>query len=297
MSCRIRVAHLVSIRITRGETSRVLSHATPAHARGRAAEPDRGIPRQGQAPAGHVPCIRRTHQCQHIGPLNEVRDQCLAGMAAALAVDVDRRVRVRPGAARHRHRRPGLSVRSERHRRAAARVRAGHQTDLRSRLPHLPRRARGRRRLLGRTYAAATSGQRPGDAQQLVVVDCSPGGSMYRYFTGDAVTKATMVFRWMVVLQRRAEPLAPCATRSSRVLRWSAAAASAPLIARAQLGAEQRGERPVPRLPGLARRHRPQPDGRSLAGLHRAHQPARQLRPRRDFGRVRFLRALPSTTA
>jgi hypothetical protein len=22
---------------------------------------------------------------------------------------------------------------------------------------------------------------------------------MYRYFTGDAVTKATMVFRWMVV--------------------------------------------------------------------------------------------------
>jgi len=31
------------------------------------------------------------------------------------------------------------------------------------------------------------------------VVDCAPGGSMYRYFTGDAVTKATLVFRWMVV--------------------------------------------------------------------------------------------------
>ena len=41
--------------------------------------------------------------------------------------------------------------------------------------------------------------QRPGDASSPVVVDCSPGGSMYRYFTGDAVTKATMVFRWMVV--------------------------------------------------------------------------------------------------
>jgi hypothetical protein len=50
-----------------------------------------------------------------------------------------------------------------------------------------------------RTYAATTSGQRPGDASSRVVVDCAPGGSMYRYFTGDAVTKATLVFRWMVV--------------------------------------------------------------------------------------------------
>jgi hypothetical protein len=49
------------------------------------------------------------------------------------------------------------------------------------------------------TYASVMSGQRPGDASSSLVVDCSPGGSMYRYFSGDAVTKATEVFRWMVV--------------------------------------------------------------------------------------------------
>jgi hypothetical protein len=50
-----------------------------------------------------------------------------------------------------------------------------------------------------RTYADAVAGQKPGDARSSVVVDCSPGGSMYGYFTGDAVTEATKVFRWMVV--------------------------------------------------------------------------------------------------
>ena len=49
-----------------------------------------------------------------------------------------------------------------------------------------------------RTYANVMAGQRPGDASRSLVVDCSPGGSMYRYFSGDAVTEATMVFRWMV---------------------------------------------------------------------------------------------------
>jgi hypothetical protein len=49
------------------------------------------------------------------------------------------------------------------------------------------------------TYSDVMSGQRAGDAQSSVVVDCSPGGSMYRYFSGDVVTKATKVFRWMVV--------------------------------------------------------------------------------------------------
>jgi mono/diheme cytochrome c family protein len=48
------------------------------------------------------------------------------------------------------------------------------------------------------TYADVMAGQRPGDARSSLVVDCSPGGSMYRYFSGDAVTEATMVFRWMV---------------------------------------------------------------------------------------------------
>ena len=49
------------------------------------------------------------------------------------------------------------------------------------------------------TYTSTMAGQRPGDARSSVVVDCAPGGSMYRYFSGDAVTKATAVFRWMVV--------------------------------------------------------------------------------------------------
>lgn len=49
------------------------------------------------------------------------------------------------------------------------------------------------------TYADVMNGQRAGDAQSSVVVDCAPGGSMYRYFSGDAVTKATKVFRWMIV--------------------------------------------------------------------------------------------------
>ena len=48
------------------------------------------------------------------------------------------------------------------------------------------------------SYTNVMSGQQPGDARGSLVVTCSPGGSMYRYFSGDAVTKATMVFRWMV---------------------------------------------------------------------------------------------------
>src|SRR5262249_2236078 len=48
------------------------------------------------------------------------------------------------------------------------------------------------------TYTTTMAGQRPGDASSSVVVDCSPGGSMYRYFSGDAATEATIVFRWMV---------------------------------------------------------------------------------------------------
>ena len=49
------------------------------------------------------------------------------------------------------------------------------------------------------TFADTVSGQRPGDASSSVVVDCSPGGSMYRYFSGDAMAKATLVFRWLIV--------------------------------------------------------------------------------------------------
>ena len=49
------------------------------------------------------------------------------------------------------------------------------------------------------TYADTMKDQRPGDASSSVVVDCSPGGSMYQYFSGDPVAEATMVFRWIVV--------------------------------------------------------------------------------------------------
>ena len=48
------------------------------------------------------------------------------------------------------------------------------------------------------TYANVMRDQVAGDASKSLVVDCAPGGSMYRYFSGDAVTKSTMVFRWMV---------------------------------------------------------------------------------------------------
>ena len=50
----------------------------------------------------------------------------------------------------------------------------------------------------GQAIADVMARQRAGDASGSLVVTCSPGGSMYRYFSGDAVTEATMVFRWMV---------------------------------------------------------------------------------------------------
>jgi hypothetical protein len=48
------------------------------------------------------------------------------------------------------------------------------------------------------TYADVLNGQTRGDAKSSLVVTGSPGGSMYQYYSGDAVTKATMVFRWLV---------------------------------------------------------------------------------------------------
>jgi hypothetical protein len=61
---------------------------------------------------------------------------------------------------------------------------------------HRTRNARGDYSVM--TYNDVMRGQRVGDASSSLVVDCSPGGSMYRYFSGDATTKATAVFRWMV---------------------------------------------------------------------------------------------------
>ncbi len=49
------------------------------------------------------------------------------------------------------------------------------------------------------SYADVLDGQRPGDAQSPLVVTSAPGGSMYRYFSGDATARAALVFRWMVV--------------------------------------------------------------------------------------------------
>jgi hypothetical protein len=48
------------------------------------------------------------------------------------------------------------------------------------------------------TYADVLAGQRPGDAKSSLVRTCAPGGSMYRYFSGDAQTSATVLFRWLV---------------------------------------------------------------------------------------------------
>jgi hypothetical protein len=48
------------------------------------------------------------------------------------------------------------------------------------------------------TYADVLNGQTPGDAKSSLIVTGSPGGSMYQYYTGDAVTRSTMVFRWLV---------------------------------------------------------------------------------------------------
>jgi hypothetical protein len=48
------------------------------------------------------------------------------------------------------------------------------------------------------TYADVMAGQTPGDAKSSLVRTCSPGGSMFQYFSGDADTSATVVFRWLV---------------------------------------------------------------------------------------------------
>jgi hypothetical protein len=61
---------------------------------------------------------------------------------------------------------------------------------------HSSRNARGNYSVT--SYLDVINGQTPGNAQSSVVVDCAPGGSMYQYFSGDAVTEATEVFRWMV---------------------------------------------------------------------------------------------------
>lgn len=61
---------------------------------------------------------------------------------------------------------------------------------------HSSREARGNYSVT--TYADVLNGQTRGDSKSSLVVTGSPGGSMYRYYSGDAVTKATMVFRWLV---------------------------------------------------------------------------------------------------
>jgi len=61
---------------------------------------------------------------------------------------------------------------------------------------HSARDARGNYSVA--TYADVLNGQTRGDAKSSLVVTGSPGGSMYRYYSGDAGTKSTMVFRWLV---------------------------------------------------------------------------------------------------
>ena len=61
---------------------------------------------------------------------------------------------------------------------------------------HSSRDARGNYSVT--TYADVLNGQTPGDAKSSLVVTGAPGGSMYQYYSGDAVTKSTTVFRWLV---------------------------------------------------------------------------------------------------
>ena len=61
---------------------------------------------------------------------------------------------------------------------------------------HSSRDARGNYSVA--TYDAVMNRQTAGDAKSSLVVTCAPGGSMYQYFSGDATTKATEVFRWIV---------------------------------------------------------------------------------------------------
>ena len=61
---------------------------------------------------------------------------------------------------------------------------------------HNRREARGNYSVA--TYGDVLSDQAPGDAASSLVVTGSPGGSMYQYYSGDAVTKSTKVFRWLV---------------------------------------------------------------------------------------------------
>ena len=61
---------------------------------------------------------------------------------------------------------------------------------------HSSRSARGSYSVT--SYAEVLNGQTIGDAKSSLVVTGSPGGSMYQYYSGDAVTSSTMVFRWLV---------------------------------------------------------------------------------------------------
>ncbi len=56
------------------------------------------------------------------------------------------------------------------------------------------------------TWAETVAGQRVGDASNRLVTTTQPGGSMYGFWTGDAQTKAAMVFRWVVVYHEQEHP-------------------------------------------------------------------------------------------
>jgi hypothetical protein len=49
------------------------------------------------------------------------------------------------------------------------------------------------------SLSAVLKDVRPFDAASLLVVDTQPGGSMYRYWTGDPQAKAALVFNWVVI--------------------------------------------------------------------------------------------------
>jgi hypothetical protein len=49
------------------------------------------------------------------------------------------------------------------------------------------------------TYAGVMRDVKPGNAQSRLVVWTQPGGTMYRFWTGNAAAKAAMVRQWVVV--------------------------------------------------------------------------------------------------
>ena len=248
---------------------------------------------------GHVPCIARTHQWRHTGPLNEVRDSAPGGRGCWCCC----RPRHSCARASRRSPPPTPATRAFRSvRRPSACRPLAYVQDIKPifdrdcrRLPRRPRdagattrcaptptsiagqRARrreqlGRRRLLAGRQHVSLLHRRRGDRRRRW---CSAGWS--------STTRCRAA-------RNRADAIHARRSRSSPPLPFSLVAARN-WAQNNEMNVQFHGFQDVRGVTVLS------PTVDLDAGLHRAHEPARQLRPRRDFGRVGFLRALPPTTA